>query len=186
MEEPQLIHLTEDNMESLRHEISAVRGALRAKFPNEEFPRILPNLDPDCIIPKESLFELEIGPDPEKSLYGSFGWTVRADRLPYCVFLTKFVGIQVDVETPFIEELLMWVHQMNHDQEVPCRNSQWRHDYFQKRRNVLQKTLKKMLQKEIMDLIMVTQHFKNGTLIQETGFFSFYAAIIQRKMLNED
>lgn len=181
-----LIHLTEDNIDSLRREVGEVRDALRAKFPDKTFPRILPHLNPDCIVPKMSLFEQVLAPDPAQNLYGSFGWTVRADRLPYCVLLAKFIGIQMDVETPFIEELLMWVHQiMNHDEDVPCRNSQWRHDYFQKRRNLLTENFKKILHREIMDLIMVTQHFKDGTLIEEAGFFSYCAALWQRKMLED-
>ena len=180
-----LIHLTEDNINSLRREVGEVRDALRAKFPDKTFPRILPHLNPDCIVPKMSLFEQVLAPEPEENLYGTFGWTVRADRLPYCVILAKFIGIQMDVETPFIEELLMWVHQMNQDEEVPCRNSQWRHDYFQKRRNLLKENFKKILHREIMDLIMVTQHFKDGTLIEEAGFFSFIGALWQRKMLED-
>ncbi|CAB9497728.1 expressed unknown protein [Seminavis robusta] len=182
----QIIHLTEDNMTSLRYEVSSVRGALRAKFPEDKFQHILPNLDPDRIIPEEAKFEEVIGPPPESNIYGAYGWTMRADRIPHCIFLTQFIGIQVEVETPFIEELLLWVQKINNNEDVPCRNSQWRHNFFQKRRDRLKQKLGSILQKEIMDLIMVTQHFKNGSLAEEAGFFSFYAALFQRKMLDND
>ena len=185
MQDDKIIHLTEDNMSSLRFEVSSVRGALRAKFPNEAFPHILPYLDPERIIPEETLAEEVLGPDPQKHLYGRYGWTIRADQVPYSIYLTKFVGIQTDVETPFIEELLQWVQKMNNNEECNCRNSQWRHNIFQKRREQLKSKLQfgAILQREIMDLLMVTQHFKNGTLVEETGFFEFYAALLQRKLL---
>jgi len=192
----QLIHLTEDNINSLRQEISEVREALTAKYPDEAFPRILPHLNPDRILPNESLFEKEITDSiPERQMYGPYGRTLRADRLPYCVFLAKFIGIQCNCETPFIEELLMWVYRIVHHDDIDdndsqhelpnCRNSQWRYEYFRKRRNLLKKKLIRILQKEIMDLLMVTRQYKDGSLIQETGFFSFYMAFIQRKMLSD-
>lgn len=178
-----IIHLTEDNMKSLRIEVSSVRDALLAKHPGEEFPHMMPHLDPERIIPPESLFEEVLGPDPEEHIYGNFGCTVRADRLPYSIFLTKFVGIQLDIETPFIEELLLWVHKINNDEEVNCQNSQWRYNLFQKRRELLKVKLAAMLQKEVMDLIMVSHHCKNGTLQEQTGIFSFFAAMFQQKMI---
>ena len=181
-----IIHLTEDNMTSLRFEVSSVRGALRAKFPHEEFPHMMPHLDPDRIIPEGALFEEVLGPEPEEHIYGGYGTTIRADRVPYSIYLTKFVGIQVDVETPFIEELLLWVNKVNNDEEVPVRNSQWRHNLFKKRRDLLASKLGGILQREVMDLIMASHHFKNGTLVEQTGFFSFYAAFFQRKMLTDD
>jgi hypothetical protein len=180
-----IIHLTEDNMSSLRFEVSSVRGALRAKFPNDAFDHIMPYLDPENIIPEDCLFERIIGPDEEKHLYGLYGWTLRADRVPYSIYLTKFVGIQTDVDTPFIEELLQWVHKINNDEEVPCRNSQWRHNIFKKRRDQLKSKLVGILQREIMELLMVSHHFKNGTLVHETGFFEFYAAMFQKKLLSD-
>lgn len=178
-----IIHLTEDNMSSLRFEVSSVRGALRAKFPNEAFHHIMPYLDPDRIIPEDSLVEEVLGPDPEKHIYGIYGWTIKPDEVPYSIYLTKFVGIQTDVETPFIEELLQWVQKINNDEECPCQNSQWRQNVFQKRREQLKSKLGAILQREIMNLLMVSHHFKNGTLVEQTGFFEFYAAYIQKTLL---
>lgn len=178
-----IIHLTEDNMTSLRYEVRSVRGALKAQFPNDGFDHIMPYLDPERIIPADCLFEAVIGPDPEQHLYGSYGWTMRADRIPYGISLTKFIGIQTGVETPFIEELLLWVQKINHDEDVPCQNSQWRHNLFKKRREQLKSKLGAILQREIMELLMLTDQFKNGTLIGETGFFGFYATFIQSKLL---
>lgn len=179
-----LIHLTEDNMNNLRLEVQAVKSALQEKFPQNEFIYMLPHLNPDIIIPQEALFETVLGPPPEQNIYGEYGWTLRADRVPYSIFLTKFVGIQLDIDTPFIEELLMWVHKINNSEEnVPCRNSQWRHDFFKKRRDLLQNKLGTLLKKEIMDLVLISQHFKSGRLVEETGFLSLCASYVQRCLL---
>jgi hypothetical protein len=181
-----IIHLTEDNITCLKVEFSSVRGALLAKFPGVSFRHILPNLDPDRIIPEAAEFETIIGANPESSIYGDFGWTVRADRIPYSIFLAKFVGIQMDVETPFIEEFLMWVKKINNNEDVPCRNSQWRHEYFQKRQDVPEANAGTILQKEVMDLLMATEQYKDGTLLEEAGIFDFCAALIERQWLEYD
>jgi len=181
-----VIHLTEDIMTNLKTEVSDVREALLTKFPDKEFPNILPNLNPEQIIPPDALFEIELGPNPDDNIYGDYGTTIRADRgVPYSLVLAKWIGIQVDVETPFIEEILLWVQKINNNEHVPMQNSQWRHDFFQKRRALLKQKLIKVLQKEIMDLILISQHYKDGTLMERTGWFTFWEAFFQRKVLNE-
>jgi hypothetical protein len=181
-----IIHLTEDNITCLKVEFLSVRGALLAKFPDASFQHILPNLDPERIIPEDAEFENVIGPNPDTSIYGDYGWTVRADRIPYCIFLAKFVGIQMDVETPFIEEFLMWVQKINNNEDVPCRNSQWRHEYFQKRQDLIKKNSSIVLQKEVMDMLMATEHCKDGALLEEAGIFDFCTALIERQWLEYD
>lgn len=180
----EVIHLTEDNISSLRQEYAAVRDAVLEKYPDTDFPHILPFLDPDNLIPAETLVDEVLNPPADDSIYEKFGWTIKAHNLPYSFYLVKWIGVQLDIETPCIEELMMWHQKMKYGEEqVHCRNSHWRYEYFQKRRALLKSKLSKMLQKEIIDLLMVTEHFKSGRLVEETGFLAWSVAFFQRKIL---
>jgi len=118
-------------MERLDADYTKVRDAVRAKFPERDFKFMMDYLSLERVSHnstnvniKDSLKNSEqlalIKTPTVKLEDGTYGLNTScrffADDIPYGVLIARWVGQELGVETPFIDEIILWAGKIRGEQ----------------------------------------------------------------------
>jgi hypothetical protein len=119
--------LSADNIRQLDDDYSKVRDAVRKRFPNLPFKYMLGYLDLERLSHTSENFDIKKSLKESKQLASIKTPTVETedgkraldinsrfftDDIPYGVLIAKWLAEELDVETPFIDEIIMWAQNL--------------------------------------------------------------------------
>jgi len=125
------------NMKLLDEEYTQIRNAIRIRFPERSFPYMLPYLELERLVHDSENFDImtsfrnskQLGlikppvilKDGDGDVLLDVNSRFFTDDIPYGLVIAKWIAEKLNVETPFIAQVIMWSDKL--------RNEHWLNEH---------------------------------------------------------